>query len=266
MKKIIQNNKIVKKFLCIFFLIICASSACSAADLNGNVPSYFPKKLPTIKAYTCSAFIEAFYEKWAESISENNKIKIKLYDTKYNGIYWREEISDNFVPKMLIKNTENNKNISCNLYTGILGVQAYRKLKTPLLYDSKHNICVAVIGIRDYSNTEYPFFEEPKDMQKKVSIYGYFPNIKQDDIILNEIALIPANIEEKKIDKYVKLVKKTYNKILRAEESARIRAYIKAQNELNRQPSYLDNPVDLGTKLLQGGAAYGLEMLFNAIK
>jgi hypothetical protein len=53
---------------------------------------------------------------------------------------------------------------------------------------------------------------------------------------------------------------------LRVEEQEKEKAAVQEYNQLNRQPSYLDNPSDLGSKLLQGGAAYGFEVLMNLLK
>lgn len=88
------------------------------------------------------------------------------------------------------------------------------------MYDSEHNICVAAIAVRDYSNTDNPYFEEPSSMRNLVSISGYFPDIPNGSIKLREIALIPNNAQdEKKIEKYVKETMKLYKNFLRAEES-----------------------------------------------
>jgi len=88
-----------------------------------------------------------------------------------------------------------------------------------LLYDSEHNICVAAIAVRDYSNTSMPYFEEPTEFRSVVSISGYFPDIPHGSIKLREIALIPNNTtDEKKIDKYIKETMKLYKNFLRAEE------------------------------------------------
>lgn len=188
-----------------------------AVDLKSSVPSNFPKQKSTPKRQSSSATIQAFYDSWADNIGKD--IQIKTFDTEFVGISYKEEITNDIFPKVIIPKTADKNFISCNLYGGIFNSTAYKKLKTPLLYDSVHNICVAAIAVRDYSNTDNPYFEEPRELRNVVSISGYFPDIPHGSIKLREIALIPSNVQdEKKIEKYVKETMKLYKKFLRAEE------------------------------------------------
>lgn len=188
-----------------------------AVDLNSSVPSNFPKQKSTPKRYSSSATIQAFYDIWAENIGQD--VQIKTFDTIFTGIGYGQAITNDVFPKVIIPKTADKNFISCNLYGGIFNSTAYKKLKTPLLYDSEHNICVAAIAVRDYSNTDNPYFEEPASMRNLVSISGYFPDIPNGSIKLREIALIPNNAQdEKKIEKYVKETMKLYKNFLRAEE------------------------------------------------
>ena len=204
------------KILVIAVLVLFAPLA-FAVDLNSSVPSNFPKQKSTPKRQSSSATIQAFYDSWADNIGKD--IQIKTFDTEFVGIAYKEEITNDVFPKVIIPKTADKNFISCNLYGGIFNSTAYKKLKTPLLYDSEHNICVAAIAVRDYSNTDNPYFEEPRELRNVVSISGYFPDIPHGSIKLREIALIPSNVQdEKKIEKYVKETMKLYKKFLRAEE------------------------------------------------
>ncbi len=188
-----------------------------AVDLNSSVSSNFPKQKSTPKRYSSSATIQAFYDSWAENIGKG--IQVKTFDTEFIGIGYGQAITNDVFPKVIIPKTADKNFISCNLYGGIFNSTAYKKLKTPLLYDSEHSICVAAIAVRDYSNTDNPYFEEPSNMRNLVSISGYFPDIPHGSIKLREIALIPNSTQdEKKIEKYVKETMKLYKNFLRAEE------------------------------------------------
>ena len=210
MKKLIFN-------ILIIMCLILTTPLCFAIDWTAPAPAYFPRQKSTPKGKSSSAVIQAFYDRWADSIGKD--IQIKTFDTEFTGIGYKEEITNDVFPKVIIPKTADKNFISCNIYGGIFNATAYKKLKTPFLYDSEHNICVAAVAVRDYSNTENPCFVEPKFMQDVVSISGYFPNIQPGSIKLREIALIPntAN-DEKKIEKYVKETIKLYKNFLRAEE------------------------------------------------
>lgn len=196
--------------------LVLSAPLCFAIDWAASAPAYFPKQKSTPKRQASSATIQAFYDSWADNIGKD--IQIKTFDTEFIGIAYKEEITNDVFPKVIIPKTADKNFISCNLYGGIFNNTAYKKLKTPLLYDSEHNICIAAIAVRDYSNTDNPYFEEPKEMRNIVSISGYFPDIPQGSIKLREIALIPSNAkDEKKIEKYVKKTMKLYKNFLRAE-------------------------------------------------
>ncbi len=209
----------MKKLIFNIFVIMClvlSAPLCFAIDWAASAPAYFPKQKSTPKRQASSATIQAFYDSWADNIGKD--IQIKTFDTEFIGIAYKEEITNDVFPKVIIPKTADKNFISCNLYGGIFNNTAYKKLKTPLLYDSEHNICIAAIAVRDYSNTDNPYFEEPKEMRNIVSISGYFPDIPQGSIKLREIALIPSNAkDEKKIEKYVKKTMKLYKNFLRAE-------------------------------------------------
>lgn len=210
MKKLIFN-------LLVIIGVVLFAPLCFAIDWTAPAPSYFPKQKSTPKRYSSSATIQAFYDSWAESIGKD--IQIKTFDTEFIGISYKEAITNDIFPKVIIPKTADKNFISCNIYNGILNANAYKKLKSPLLYDSEHNICVAAVAIRDYSHTDIPYFEEPKEMQNIVSVSGYFPDIPYGNIKLKEIALIPNTAQdEKKIEKYVKETMKLYKNFLRAEE------------------------------------------------
>lgn len=188
-----------------------------AVDLNSSLPSNFPRQKSSPVRQSSSATIQAFYDSWADNIGRD--IQIKTFDTEFIGIAYKEEITNDVFPKVIIPKTADKDFISCNIYSGVLNAAAYKRLKSPLLYDSEHNICVAAVAIRDYSNTDNPYFEEPANMQNLVSISGYFADIPVGSIKLKEIALIPGNAhDEKKIEKYVKETMKLYKNFLKAEE------------------------------------------------
>lgn len=210
MRKLIFN-------VVVMLSLILTTPLCFGIDWTAPAPAYFPKQKSTPKRYSSSAIVQAFYDRWADNIGKD--IQIKTFDTEFTGIAYKEEIKNDVFPKMLIPKTANKNFISCNIYSGALNATAYKKLKTPFLYDSEHNICVAAVAIRDYSNTDIPYFKEPKYMEDIVSISGYFPDIPHGTIKLREIALIPNTVQdEKKIEKYVKETIKLYKKFLRAEE------------------------------------------------
>lgn len=197
--------------------LILTAPLCFGIDWTAPAPAYFPKQKSTPKRHSSSAIVQGFYDSWADSIGKD--IQIKTFDTEFIGIAYKEEIKNDVFPKVIIPKTANKNFISCNIYSAALNATTYKKLKTPLLYDSEHNICVAAVAIRDYSNTDIPYFEEPKEMRNVVSISGYFPDIPHGSIKLREIALIPSNAQdEKKIEKYVKETIKLYKNFLRAEE------------------------------------------------
>lgn len=204
------------KILILAISLIAINNFCIGMDLNFSVPANFPRQKASPKQITTSAFVKAFYDKWAMELG-NNAI-IKTYDNVFTGISWKEEITTDVFPEITILNPSNKNFISCKLYNGAFNNIAYKKLKTPLLYDEEHNICVAAVAVRDYTQTNNPYFEEPKEMQNYVSISGYFPNIPQGNIKLKELAIIPPNSDDKEIDKYVKQIMKTYTNFLRAEE------------------------------------------------
>ncbi|MFR1672497.1 MAG: hypothetical protein ACLSWI_06085 [Candidatus Gastranaerophilaceae bacterium] len=209
MKKIFQSLIIISLAL--------MPTLCFAVDLNSTIPTNFPRQKPIPKVYSERATIQAFYDNWAENIG--NDIKIKSFETEFTGIGYKQEITNDFFPKWNLPKTANQDFITCNLYSGIFNSTAYKRLKTPLLYDEEHNICVAATAVRDYSNTDIPYFEEPSMMRNIVSISGYFPDIPPGSIKLKEIALIPSTAQdEKKIEKYVKETMKLYKNFLRAEE------------------------------------------------
>ena len=210
----------VKKLIFNIFVMIClvlSAPLCFAIDWTAPAPAYFPKQKSTPIRQSSSATIQAFYDSWADNIGKD--IQIKTFDTEFTGIAYKEEITNDVFPKVTTPKTADKNFISCNIYSGVLNAAAYKKLKSPLLYDSEHNICVAAVAIRDYSNTDNPYFEEPKEFRNVVSISGYFPNIPHGSIKLREIVLIPSNVQdEKKIEKYVKETIKLYKNFLRAEE------------------------------------------------
>lgn len=218
--KIKVRSSIMKKLIFNIFVIMCLvlfAPLCFAIDWNAPAPAYFPKQKSTPKRCSSSATIQAFYDRWAESIGK--EVQIKIFDTEFTGIAYKEEITNDVFPNVIIPKTADKNFISCNIYSGVLNATAYKKLKSPLLYDSEHNICVAAVAIRDYSNTDMPYFEEPKEMRNIISISGYFPNISHGSIKLKEIALIPNTAQdEKKIERYVKETMKLYKNFLRAEE------------------------------------------------
>lgn len=210
----------MKKLIFNIFVMMClvlSAPLCFAIDWTAPTPAYFPKEKSTPKRYSSRATIQAFYDRWAESIGKD--VQIKTFDAEFTGIGYKEEITNDVFPKAIIPKTADKNFIACNIYSGVLNATAYKKLKSPLLYDSEHNICVAAVAVRDYSNTDIPYFEEPREMQNIVSISGYFPDIPHGSIKLREIALIPSNVQdEKKIKKYVRETMKLYKKFLRAEE------------------------------------------------
>lgn len=246
----------MKKLLFNIFLTVSLcliAPLCFAIDWTAQAPANFPKQHSTPKRMSSSAKIQAFYDKWAESIGEN--AQIKTLDTEFTGIGYKEPITNDVFPKIIIPKNANNNFISCNLYGGILNKTAYDKLKTPLLYDSEHNICVAAIAVRDYSNTSMPYFEEPAEFRSVISISGYFPDIPHGSIKLREIALIPSNTtDEKKIDKYIKETMKLYKNFLRAEELGVSVDKVPSKASENIQKGMfglLDFAVQAGTTMIQ---------------
>lgn len=209
------NNYI--KILFVFFLMFFINAVCLAkVDINQKIPNC-PRQNVKIKKITTPTTIVAFFEKWANSIG--NDINLKLFNTELTGVYKNDQNLNETYPKLEILKKANGELISCNVYGGVLNETTYKKLKSPLLYDAEHNICVAATSVRDYSQSENPYFEEPKFMQEVVLIYGDFPNIEQGDIGLREIALVPSfATDEKKTEKYIKEIMKLYKKLLRAEE------------------------------------------------
>lgn len=255
------------KKIILLMLFMLSVPMCYALDLSSQIPANFPKQKPSLKQYTSRAFVEAFYAKWAETIvNTNNTVNTKTLNTEYKGITWGKDITNDVFPTMNLKGSDGKTIFTCTLYSGAVNEAAYSKFKSPILYDKNHNVCVAITSVKDYRNTDQPYFTEPKEMKQYVSVSGYFPNIPQGQMILKELVLVPDSMEAKNVDSYIKNVKKTYDKILKAEERERERAAINEYNQQNRQPSYLDNPADLGSKLIQGGAAYGMNMLMNLIK
>lgn len=76
------------KILILAISLIAINNFCIGMDLNSSVPANFPRQKASPKQITTSAFVKAFYDKWAMELG-NNAI-IKTYDNVFTKISWKE--------------------------------------------------------------------------------------------------------------------------------------------------------------------------------
>lgn len=205
----------MKKILFFIFLVIVTIQNCKATQIYMNLPTNFPSTLPIPGNYVARSSTHAFFEKWAESIKNNNQeIILKTLEKNYQGIGVWDMNEFHYEPNISLKN---NSITDCALYTGTVNKEAYYKLKSPILYDSKNKICVAVIGWRDYSKSQNPYFFEPSSFEQIVYVFGNFPQTATEPFNLKEVVLLPSNIDNKRQEKkYIKDVNRLYNKSVNA--------------------------------------------------
>ncbi|MBR1754749.1 hypothetical protein IJ732_07940 [bacterium] len=201
-----------------FIITICLSiQICFAkepVELSMELPANFPTKNPFVGNYIMRSNIHVFFKKWAESIlATDNSVNVKFLDKKYKGIGSKTPDEFFYNPLMTIPGSNY---LSCPLYRGLANKNAYIKLKSPILYDSKNNICVAIIGYRDYN----PQFTEPGYFEEIVYVFDPFFKDKNYPLVLQELVLVPSSIKSnKKEQKYLnninKLYYKTFNKVVK---------------------------------------------------
>jgi len=203
-----------KRFLISFMVLLLSIQICCAKEpftLLLDLPFYFPKECPMAGNNVARSKTHAFFNKWSESIlSKNDSIKIKLLDKKYKGYGFI--VNNEFAYDPQISFVGNYNTVNCILYPGIVNKNAYFKLKSPMLYDPKNNICVAVMGWRDYSKIDSSF-TEPKNFEEIIYVSGPLYQTKNNPLILQELVLIPNSIKDrKKEQKYLKDIAMLYNK------------------------------------------------------
>lgn len=201
-------------FLTIFIISMQMCFAKEPVEICIDFPNDFPKQQPLVGNYTPKYKIHAFVNKWFESIlSTNQTVNFKLLDKTYEGVGYIFDNEFEYDPPILFSN--GSTKIDCKLYSGLVNKSTYSKLKSPLLYDSKNHVCVAVEGWRDYSKID-SYFIEPAQFEKIIYVAGpkSLSQTKIKPFSLQEVILLPENIDSKKEKKYIKEVSKIYNNTL----------------------------------------------------
>lgn len=200
----------MKNFIFTFIAVLIVQ-VCYASEIYMELPSNFPNTLPACDNYVERAKTQVFIEKWANSILDNNNdINLKILDRSFVGVGVRNFEEFDYIPNISL--TKNLNLLNCKLYCGVVNKKTYYKLNSPILFDSKHNVCVAVIGWRNYCKTSSPCFEEPTNFEQIVYVLGNLPQTETEPFDLKEIILLPSNIKNKKHEKkYIKEVTKLYN-------------------------------------------------------
>ncbi|MCM1296846.1 MAG: hypothetical protein NC311_15010, partial [Muribaculaceae bacterium] len=215
----------------LFALFVLTVQTANAFEFTTDLPDNLPKEKPMPEKYVPRASTQVFFQKWAQSIRNDNKtVERKISDKKYTGIglkQWDEELFEYF-PQISIENDK--EPIECTLYTGMVSAYAYNGFKSPMLYDAQNKICVAIIGKRGYQNSENPYFIEPYSFKNMV--YVGAPLNKQ--ISLQELALIPKGATEKEVKKYLNAINKLYKKTTSNEYLQIKKAQEMAKNVMNQ--------------------------------
>lgn len=103
--------------------LVLSAPLCFAIDWTAPAPAYFQTKSTPIRQ-SSSVTIQAFYDSWADNIGKD--IQIKTFDTEFTGIAYKEEITNDVFPKVIIPKTADKNFISCNIYSGVLNAAAYK--------------------------------------------------------------------------------------------------------------------------------------------